>query len=405
MILFISNVVKCFDYAKANGFASLFRVVFRRLLFGLTDVARVRTLSDYGFVNAPLVGDVRLASSVSTTTINWFVPKVGRGSGGHLNIFRFIKHLESHGFSSRIIIIGVGDKNPEDLKSQITDWFFPLQAEVYTDAALAPPAYFSMATSWTTAYSVRSYLSTVKRCYFVQDFEPWFFPAGSDAVLAEATYGFGFFGFTAGSWLAEKLSKEYSMQTCAFGFSFDRDLYKPVPRVPRTSPRVFFYARPPTARRGFELGVLVLEAVSKRRPDVQIVMAGWDVRSYEMPFNVDHVGLVDLNDLPQLYRSCDVALVLSFTNASLLPLELMACGVPVVSNSGPFAEWLLNEQNAVLSSPNVEDLANSIIDLLESPLRVESLRQAGINFALQTSWEDQALIVVDKLHELSNSAG
>lgn len=399
----IVKLVKCLAYAKDHGYSKLIRLLLKRLLFGKSKVAGTRIFLNYEFVNGPLVGDASLANGVSDKTINWFVPKVSKGSGGHLNIFRFIKHLEEHGFTNRIIILDKVKKNPAEIKEQINKWFFPIQAEVYTDTALAPPAYFSMATSWTTAYSVRSYLSTVRRCYFVQDFEPWFFPAGSEAALAEATYSFGFYGFTAGTWLAEKLSKEYSMPTCAFGFSFDRDLYKPFPREPRAGKRIFFYARPPTARRGFELGLLALEAVSKRLPDVQVVMAGWDVGSYEIPFNVDHVGLVDLHDLPQLYRSCDVALVLSFTNVSLLPLELMACGVPVVTNRGPYTEWLLNEHNAVLSSPNVEDLATAIVELLEYPERAEALRQDGIDFASVTSWENQVSIMADKLHDLSKN--
>jgi hypothetical protein len=31
------------------------------------------------------------------------------------------------------------------------------------------------------------------------DFEPWFYPMGTDYVLAENTYRFNFYGFTAGN--------------------------------------------------------------------------------------------------------------------------------------------------------------------------------------------------------------
>ena len=36
------------------------------------------------------------------------------------------------------------------------------------------------------------------RFYLVQDFEPSFYAAGSEALMAEATYRFGFHGVTAG---------------------------------------------------------------------------------------------------------------------------------------------------------------------------------------------------------------
>ncbi|TIC78509.1 glycosyltransferase family 4 protein [Crenobacter intestini] len=403
--LIINRTSKALNFAKSNGWLNLLRLILHRLLRVGGYFGKTRIFGLYDFVTQPAIGVAARADGVSNKTINWFVPEVGKGSGGHLNIFRFIKNLEAHGFENRIVIIGSPTrKAPDRIKSEIHEWFFPVQAEVYSDAESAPPAYFTMATSWPTAYYVRAYQSTMQRCYFVQDFEPWFYPAGSDSLLAEATYGFGFQGFTAGSWLARKLSEEFSMPTCALGFSFDRELYKPQskPQVERKHKRIFFYARPPTARRAFELGLLVLAAVSKRLPDAEIVLAGWDVRNYDIPFQVEHVGLVDLKDLPALYGGCDVALVLSCSNLSLLPLELMACGVPVVSNRAPFTEWLLNDSNAVLADATVEGLSTAIIDLLESPAKIDKIRQAGFDFACHTSWENEAKIMAEHLESLAN---
>lgn len=402
LALIMNRTGKAWHFAQSNGWLNLFRMVLWRLRSGGGGLGKVRVFGHYEFVTQPAIGDVALASGVPNKTINWFVPAVGKGSGGHLNIFRFIKNLEAHGFENRIVIVGSAiQKVPERIKNEIHEWFFPIQAEVYTDAESAPPAYFTMATSWQTAYYVRAYRSTVQRCYFVQDFEPWFYPAGSDSLLAEATYGFGFHGFTAGSWLARKLSEEYAMPTCALSFSFDRELYRQQPRTQAGCKRIFFYARPPTARRAFELGLLVLGAVSKRLPEARIVMAGWDVRNYDVPFPVEHVGLVDLKDLPALYGSCDVALVLSCSNLSLLPLELMACGVPVVSNRAPYTEWLLNNHNAVLAEPTIEGLASAVVGLLEAPARAAALSQAGIAFAAQTSWEREAQVMAEQLSQLS----
>lgn len=402
-VVMVSKIIKAWQFAQINGIFNLLRAIYRHLAVGKKSFSKVNIFKKYEFVNLEHVGDLSLTDGVLKNTVNWFVPEIGKGSGGHLNIFRFIKNLEKIGIKNRIIIIeGGSKKSSARIKADIENWFFPIDADVFTDATLAPPSYFSIATSWKTAYYVRSYLSTVKRCYFVQDFEPWFYPAGTDALLAEATYSFGFYGFTAGKWLADKLNEVYSMHALALGFSFDRNLYKPYPRQTDSRKRIFFYARPPTARRGFELGLLVLDAVAKRLPDVQVVMAGWNVREYEIPFEVEHVGLMDLHDLPALYSSCDVALVLSCSNLSLLPLELMACGVPVVTNRGPQSEWLLNERNAVLSPPTIEGLSSSIIDLLRSPDRAQALRIAGINFAQQTSWEEQALLMANQLKYLAD---
>jgi len=114
--------------------------------------------------------------------------------------------------------------------------------------------------------------------------------------------------------------------------------------LPVGKKRVLFYARPETERRGFELGVLALSLVAKKRPEVEFVLAGFKNRSVDLPFPAILPGVLALAELGALYRSCDVALVLSHTNLSLLPLEVMACGCAVVSNEGPNTEWLLTKE-------------------------------------------------------------
>jgi glycosyltransferase involved in cell wall biosynthesis len=81
-----------------------------------------------------------------------------------------------------------------------------------------------------------------------------------------------------------------------------------------------------------------------------------------------------------------VALVLSHTNLSLLPLELMACGCALVSNEGPNTEWLLTDQIASLVKADPRSIGNAIIELLEvDSLRLQKI-EAGLAFAQSTDW-------------------
>ena len=225
----------------------------------------------------------------------------------------------------------------------------------------------------------------------MQDYEPWFFPAGSLATFAEETYRFGFTGITAGTWLADMLHRDFGMTTHAVSFSYDRELYRVLPRKNPETKNIFFYARPNTARRSFELGVLVLAEVAKRHPDAIAVLAGADLSGYEIPFKHTNPGIVDLADLPALYAQCDVGLVLSFSNLSLLPLELMACGVPVVSNRAPCTEWLLSDEIALLERPTVLALANAICTVLENPQEAQRLRAAGLKASAATDWAAEGM--------------
>ncbi|WP_240434011.1 glycosyltransferase family 4 protein [Achromobacter sp. B7] len=356
----------------------------RRQALGQSDILR-----QFSFVLETPVGKPFVNGDAAPNTVNWFIPAVGRGSGGHLNIFRFVRYLEQLGFECRLIITDAPGQDPAAVERDIASWFFPLAARVYIGSDHAPPAHISLATAWHTAYDVRNFQSTLHKCYFVQDFEPWFFPSGSASTFAEETYRFGFTGITAGSWLADVLHRDYGMPTHAIGFSYDRDLYKPLPRSAPAQKRVFFYARPNTPRRSFELGILVLAEVVRRIPSTHVVLAGADLSEFKIPFAYENPGIVDIADLPELYCQCDVALVLSFSNLSLLPLELMACGVPVVSNRAPYTEWLLNDGNSRLERPTVPALSGAICDLLQNPQVAERQRAGGFQTSAATDWAEE----------------
>jgi len=83
-------------------------------------------------------------------------------------------------------------------------------------------------------------------------------------------------------------------------------------------------------------------------------------------------------------------LVISLSNASLLPLELMACGCVVVSNRGPNVEWLLDDEVAILAEPRIDALVEALERAVyDGPLRerlvIKALAKVGA-----TSWQKEA---------------
>src|SRR5260370_11094264 len=116
------------------------------------------------------------------------------------------------------------------------------------------------------------------------------------------------------------LRRDFGMDSTTFGFSYDRGAYASSAEhmLPSVKKRVLFYARPHTERRGFELGALALSLVAKKLPAVEFVLVGFPAQSIQLPFPAILPGVLPLSELGALYRSCDVALVLSHTNLSLL---------------------------------------------------------------------------------------
>ncbi len=351
--------------------------------------------AEFNWILSPNRPAILTPPTAGPLRINWILPEIVRGSGGLFNIFRTIFEFEQWNHQNRIYVVS---KSPETIK-QANDIarndYFPITSpiEILGEAVLDSDA--TIATSWETAYSVRSIPNTARKFYFVQDFEPYFFAKGSLSEFATQTYQWGFYGLTAGKWIGDVLQNEFQMQSSAFSFSYDRSQYAPAaaPHPAQRKKRVLFYARPRTERRGFELGILALKLVAQKLPDTEFVLVGFPMGSVKLPFAAQVIGVLDVSQLGDLYRSCDVALVLSHTNASLLPLELMACGCAVVSNTGPNVEWLINDQIAALAPPNPEALSETVAQLLNDDHLRNSITSAALKFVEQTDWTNEARAV------------
>lgn len=91
--------------------------------------------------------------------LNWVVPEMGPGSGGHTTIFRFISNLERLGFHSRVYLYMSPNFQDNASIRKFLKEYFPLlvpEVEVYCDVSQMKFAHATVATSWTTAYYVRN---------------------------------------------------------------------------------------------------------------------------------------------------------------------------------------------------------------------------------------------------------
>jgi glycosyltransferase involved in cell wall biosynthesis len=298
------------------------------------------------------------------------------GGGGHQNIFRFIEHLDSLGFRNNVYIYStVDDMTLAQAKENVSAYCHAKKLAFYRYKGSMAVSDIVFATGWETAYPVFNDKTNAYKMYFVQDFEPYFYPVGTDYVLAENTYRFGFHGVTAGGFLRQKLGKEFGMRCDHFDFGADTKLYRHENHEVRKE--VFFYARPVTERRGFDLGIMALELFHQQRPDYTINLAGWDVSGYDIPFPYINHKALRLDQLSDLYNQCAAALVISLTNLSLLPLELMLCGTIPVVNDGDNNRLVSNNPNIVYSGAAPAALAKAMIGTVDRKDLVKHATQAS----------------------------
>lgn len=300
--------------------------------------------------------------------VAWIMSPPGANSGGHQNIFRFIRFLEDAGHEVRIYLYSAIDPTTvAEARDRVagSSSYVDVRASIaeYPEAGLPSDVDVLFATGWETAYRSYRDTSNARRFYFVQDFEPYFYPTGSEAVLAENTYRFGFIGITAGGWLAEKLRTDYGMSTASFTFGAENRDYSRTATGRRSA--VFFYARPETPRRGFELGAMALDLFARERPDSPIILAGQDLRKLRIPFPHENPGNMHVGQLNEVYNRCAAGLVLSLTNMSLLPLELLAAGVIPVVNDGQNNRLVTDNPFIEYTEPSPRALADRLIAIVD----------------------------------------
>lgn len=361
----------------------------RRMPVTGPDLERAAEIAAAGWILPPPLP----AEPGEPLTIAWVSAPPGPGSGGHTTMFRLISALEQAGHRC---ILYLRDRHGWALgqhEQRIRSWWPWVQAELRDVADGIEDANAIFATAWETAYPVLASPARGTRFYLVQDFEPFFYPAGSEALLAEATYRFGFHGVTAGRWLAPLLERDYGMS--ADHFDFGRDLTYALDSSIRAQERtgVCFYSRPDTPRRAYELAVLALDLFAKRHPEVGIHAYG--IEAKRLPFAATNHGLQTPEQLNELYNRCIAGLVLSATNVSLVPHEMLAAGCIPVVNDAEQNRVVLDNSHVAYAPAAPFELARALCSLVERPLAERLADSEAAAASVQgTSWDDAGATVV-----------
>jgi O-antigen biosynthesis protein len=317
--------------------------------------------------------------------VAWVCKPGGEGSGGHTTMFRMVAALEEAGHHCTVYLYDRHGWEVEQHRRTMRSWWPWMKAEIRDAAAGIDDSHAIMATSWDTAYPVLASPARGVRCYFVQDFEPSFYPTGSLALLAEETYRWGFQGVTAGRWLDGFLEREYGMPADHFDFGCDLELYAGAGAEKRSG--VAYFCRPSTPRRAHELAMAGLELFAERHPEEPIHTYG-EAPGPASFATVDH-GLMTPAQLGDLYRSCVAGLVLSATNVSLVPHEMLAAGCVPVVNEAEHNRAVLANDHVAYTRPTPYDIAATLSRLVEAPgERREAAATAAVHSVASTSWAD-----------------
>ncbi len=366
---------------------------------------------DAGLLNEPLLDDdvadsMRLNLALperrpprsQPLRIGWVVVPPSAGSGGHTTLFRMVEAVERAGHQCELFLF---DRYGGDLRAQervIRDWWPNIRAGVRDASAGITGVDACVASGWDTAHVLaRRGGSPMRRLYFIQDYEPYFYARGSMYSLAEDTYRFGFRAIALGEMVATLLRSEIGICPDVTEFGCDTSVYRLLPDCERAG--VVVFARPEVSRRGFPLARLALQRFHELHPEVGIHLYGSEVRG--LPFPATQHGRLTPAALNELYNSCIAGLAMSFTNITLVAEEMLAAGtIPIVNDSVHSRADLINEHVA-WAIPTPYGIAAALSEVVTRTDKADSAREASASvrqFGWTKAQADIVRIVEDEVY-------
>lgn len=375
---------------------------------------------EYAFVSNPIFQitsddidkskqHIEKSKLTSVKTANWFVPNFDHLSfGGIFTIFRFIEKFAIEGVRSRIIIYDYPGFDVRKLQQDIAEKFPGLtnyEIIIFDHNTQSvdelPECDIAICSFWISAYLLLKFNKTKRKYYFIQDYEPLFYPGGSTYALAESTYRFGFRALVNTPGLLAAVNQRHGMEGISFVPAVDQSVYYPAPAKNNRHVRIFFYARPHNPRNAFNLGVeIIKQLLDKYGKDIEIVTAGaqWKESAYGLRGKITNLGLLkSIDEVAELYRSCDIGFVYMLSkHPSYQPFEFMASGMATVTNNNEDNLWLLKDgENCLLSEPSAAAMVERISQLIDDKTLRQKISANGLNSLgytwpqqLETVWQD-----------------
>lgn len=258
--------------------------------------------------------------------------------------------------------------------------------------------------------------------YYVQDYEPLFFPPNSENwEEARTSYTLvpNALLFAKTQWIIDRVEAEHKVHVHKVRPSLDHGVYKPGPRGSGSRIRIAAMIRPQTPRRGAARTMRLLSRLAREFPtglDIHIFGCPEerpDFQALQRDFLYTNHGVLTRPEVAKLLSSADLFIDLSDYQAfGRTGLEAMASGCAVVLPAeGGVYEYARDGENAVIVDPHDEAACFAAIrDLVADPARLRTLQLRGLetaaNYSIHSSAISEVALIWETLqrHKLEFSA-
>ncbi len=258
------------------------------------------------------------------------------------------------------------------------------------------------------------------RAYYIQDYEPDFFPSTSaehQQALASYTLFPDLIRLTKTEWTKRVVQRHSGVNCTVVGPSVDIDLFRPrrnnAPEWPARRLRIAAMIRPSTPRRQPELTMQVLSEIShKHGGAIENILFGGSPHDpgftkLERSFPWRHGGILTPAQLAALLTEVDIFVDFSsFQAMGLTALEAMACGAAVIlPETGGATSFARQEENAlIIDTSSVESCFEPLDRLIRDEALRSHLQQTAIFDACQYFPEKAAFHTLNTLFPFDKPA-
>ncbi len=312
--------------------------------------------------------------------VAWAIPLPLEGGGGIRTIFQNGSALEKNGFTCDYFILPSAHPNLdiEKIKRDVKAWF-NVSAKKIQYLPEIPEGYdIVIATSNDTALFAKLSDAPLK-LYFIQDFEPDFYPMSDYRIDALNTYFLDLKPITIGKWLSRKIGSLINEKVLCTCFGVDLDIYFPAHHEREHAVCALY--QPSKERRLAKLVLEALALVHEVDPSIKLYIYGEKVEETSLPPYIENLSLLSREKTAELYNSCSLGLSFSSTNPSRIPFEMLACGLPVVEVAQDNGMYDFPEGAVSFSKPDPVSLATRVLMLMNNPDKLLNMQQEGIAFS------------------------
>jgi len=354
--------------------------------------AREHALSTYGLgplsvqarqVYSDIIKTHRLGfgRKASALTVTMVMAEPTHGSGGHGKAISLIHGLSQQGHDVALHFTPTLGEFPD--ANAVRDEFGLHDNVVITwGEQRIRSCDVAIATLWRTAYKLAEQKGCAQaKLYFIQDYEPLFYPIGDEHFLAQRSYQLGLKNVSYGPWVRDRIKRELGVDSEAIPFFIDKSIFYIDRSVERAKDRLIVFARPEMPRRLWTLTVTAIEMFLNKSGFSGTVEFFGSKTDIDAPFACIRHQILTPRQMAILFREGTLGVAISSTNPSMVPFEMMACGLPVVDidyNSKEVSYG--NRDTAFLASPAPETLADAITRAMIDDAARRSASRNGIEF-------------------------